>query len=75
MGTIQAAELTKKLLQHGRAVNTPVAVISHGTLPTQQVFSGSLQDLPTLAHQAPAPALIVIGETAALHEELKWFNP
>ena len=75
MGTIQAAELTEKLLQHGRAVNTPVAVISHGTLPTQQVFSGSLQDLPTLAHQAPAPALIVIGETAALHEELKWFNP
>ncbi len=75
MGTIKAPELTEKLLQHGRAPETPVAVISHGTLPTQQVFSGSLKDLPELASQAPAPALIVIGETAALHDKLKWFNP
>lgn len=74
MGTIQSAELTEKLLAHGRDAHTPVAVISHGTLPTQQVFSGSLKDLPTLASQAPAPALIVIGETVALHEELKWFQ-
>lgn len=73
MGTIQSAELTEKLLQHGRAPDTPVAVISHGTLPTQQVFSGCLKDLPALASQAPAPALIVIGETVALHEKLQWF--
>lgn len=75
MGTIKAPELTEKLLQHGRAPETPVAVISHGTLPTQQVFSGSLKDLPELAGQAAAPALMVIGETAALRDELKWFAP
>lgn len=74
MGTIKSAELTEKLLQHGRAADTPVAVISHGTLPTQQVFSGSLKDLPTLAQNAPSPALIVVGETAALHHDLAWFN-
>ncbi len=74
MGTIKATELTEKLIGHGRSPNTPVAVISHGTLPSQQVFSGSLKDLPTLAQNAPMPALIVIGETAKLHDKLKWFQ-
>ncbi|MCP2040150.1 uroporphyrin-III C-methyltransferase/precorrin-2 dehydrogenase/sirohydrochlorin ferrochelatase [Neisseria sp. HSC-16F19] len=75
MGTIKAAELVENLLAHGRAADTPVAVISHGTLPTQQVLGGTLAELPQLAAQAPAPALIVVGETAALHRELAWFQP
>lgn len=74
MGTIKAAELTEQLLAHGRSDTTPIAVISHGTLPTQQVFSGCLKDLPQLAQQAAAPALIVIGETVKLHDELAWFQ-
>lgn len=74
MGTIKAAELAAELQAHGRSPDTPVAVISHGTLPTQQVFSGSLNNLPELAAQAAAPALLVIGETAALHQELAWFG-
>lgn len=74
MGTIKAGALAANLIAHGRAAATPAAVISHGTLPTQQVFSGSLNDLPALAAQAAAPALIVIGETAALHNQLAWFG-
>lgn len=74
MGTIKAAELTEQLIRHGRAADTPVAVISHGTRANQQIFSGSLQQLPELAAAAPAPALMVIGETAALHHRLHWFG-
>ncbi|MDO4640190.1 MAG: siroheme synthase CysG [Neisseria sp.] len=74
MGAIKAAELQHNLISHGRNPDTPVAVISKGTLPEQQVFSGSLKELAGLAAQAPSPALLVIGETAALREDLAWFG-
>lgn len=74
MGAIQAGELQEKLIRHGRSPDTPVAIISRGTLPDQQVFSGSLNQLADLAARAPSPALLVIGETAALHHRLSWFG-
>ena len=74
MGTIKAAELSRELIAHGRAASTPAAVISCGTLPHQQVFSGSLAELPELAAQAAQPALLVIGETVALRQDLAWFG-
>lgn len=74
MGTIKAAELQSSLIEHGRSADTPVAVISKGTLPEQQVFSGRLSDLAELAALAPSPALMVIGETAALGGRLAWFG-
>lgn len=74
MGTIKAAELQSNLIAHGRSADTPVAVISKGTLPDQQVFAGQLRDLADLAAQAPAPALLLIGETAGLSRDLAWFG-
>lgn len=74
MGTLQAADLTAKLLAHGRSADTPVAVVSNGTLPHQTVARGRLKDLPRLAENAPRPALMVIGEVAALSDELAWFQ-
>ena len=74
MGTIKAADITAELIRHGRAANTPVAVISNGTRDNQSVQTGTLQQLPTLAECAPQPALIIIGEVAALHHQLAWFQ-
>lgn len=72
MGTLKAADISRELIRHGRSPATPVAVISQGTLPGQTVHTGTLKDLPTLAAAAPTPALIVIGEVAALHSQLAW---
>ncbi len=74
MGTIKAADISAALIQHGRGPDTPVAIISQGTLPTQSVRSGVLAELATLAQDAPTPALIVIGEVVALQRELAWFG-
>ncbi len=73
MGTIKAAEIAAELIKHGRSADTPVAVISHGTLAKQNVQTGVLQDLPALAEQAERPALMVIGEVVKLRDELAWF--
>ncbi|STZ75720.1 siroheme synthase CysG [Bergeriella denitrificans] len=74
MGTLRASVIAEKLIEYGRSPDTPVAVISNGTLPHQSVQTGRLQDLPALAERAPRPALMVIGEVAALRDELKWFG-
>ena len=74
MGTLTAKTLQRQLLAHGRAAETPVAVISHGTRAEQTVHVGTLARLAELAHEAPTPALLVIGETVALHTQLAWFG-
>jgi len=74
MGTMKAAEISARLIQHGRDENTPVAVISRGTRADQQVSTGTLLQLDNLAKDAPMPALLVIGEVVNLHRELAWFQ-
>lgn len=74
MGTLKAAEISQQLIAHGRAAHTPVAVIGRGTRSDQQVLTGTLDHLEHLAQQAPTPALLVIGEVVALHQQLAWFG-
>lgn len=74
MGTIKAAELAEQLQKHRKPADTPVAIISNGTLAHQQVQTGVLSELATLAEQAETPALIVIGEVVKLQSELAWFG-
>ncbi|BBG59840.1 siroheme synthase CysG [Providencia rustigianii] len=75
MGTVTAANIRQQLIQYGRHRETPVAVIGCGTRQEQKVVTGQLHELESLTLQAPAPALIVIGEVAALHQQLAWFGP
>lgn len=74
MGTMKAAEISQQLIQHGRDASTPVAVISRGTRADQQVSVGTLQQLESLAKDAPMPALLVVGEVVQLHHQLAWFQ-
>ncbi|UYL01654.1 siroheme synthase CysG [Pantoea ananatis] len=74
MGAVKAAHISQQLILHGRASSTPVAVIGRGTRPDQQVLTGTLEHLETLAASAPSPALLVIGEVVNLHGQLAWFQ-
>ncbi|HEX4502012.1 MAG TPA: siroheme synthase CysG [Scandinavium sp.] len=74
MGTMKAAEISQQLIKHGRDSLTPVAVISRGTRADQQVIVGTLQQLESLAKDAPMPALLVVGEVVQLHQQLAWFQ-
>ncbi len=68
MGVATAAKTAAKLIDHGRAPSTPVAVIENGTRSDQKIVKGALADLPALiaAGRIEGPALLVIGEVAAL---------
>lgn len=68
MGLSRAASLAANLIAHGRAPDTPVAIIENGTRRDERVLTGTLSTIPHIARSAKvgAPALIVIGEVAAL---------
>ncbi|HEM7579686.1 TPA: uroporphyrinogen-III C-methyltransferase [Serratia marcescens] len=74
MGTMKAADISQRLIAHGRDASTPVAVISRGTRADQQVQIGTLEQLEYLAQRAPLPALLVIGEVVELHHQIAWFG-
>lgn len=74
MGVINAAEISHQLIRHGRAAQTPVAVISRGTRSDQCVQTGTLAALARLALGAPTPALLVIGEVVTFHHVINWFG-
>ncbi|PIJ31799.1 siroheme synthase CysG [Serratia sp. OPWLW3] len=74
MGTMKAADISQRLIAHGRDAATPVAVISGGTRADQQVQIGTLEQLEYLAQRAPLPALLVIGEVVELHHQIAWFG-
>jgi uroporphyrin-III C-methyltransferase/precorrin-2 dehydrogenase/sirohydrochlorin ferrochelatase len=63
-------DLMNNLIAHGRSADTPVAIIEKGTTPDQRVIRGTLGQLTLLAeaHRVEPPAMLVVGEVAALGE-------
>ena len=74
MGVENLEFIVSNLLEAGRSPDTPVALIRRGTLPDQAVISGTLADIVEKVRQAnfKPPAIIVVGETVGLRQELKW---
>ncbi len=74
MGLMKSAHIQEQLLTHGRAPETPVAIIENGTRRDQKVYKGQLDQLVQLAEGAGSPALIVVGEVVQLADELNWYG-
>jgi len=72
MGLLGLPLLCAKLIEHGRAADTPAAIIQQGTTPDQRVLVGTLADLPARVAADPlhAPTLIIIGEVVRLRAVL-----
>jgi uroporphyrin-III C-methyltransferase/precorrin-2 dehydrogenase/sirohydrochlorin ferrochelatase len=76
MGVAELATLQTRLLEHGRAASTPFALIENGTRAEQRVVTGTLGILAerALVHAVRSPALLILGEVAALASTLAWFG-
>jgi uroporphyrin-III C-methyltransferase len=73
MGLGNLAVIVSKLLEHGRAPETPVAIIHSGTTAAQEAVYGTLLDIVEKGASLKAPALIVVGDVVALADKLSWF--
>jgi uroporphyrin-III C-methyltransferase len=77
MGLGNATCIAENLIAAGLAPTTPAAAISQGTTDAQQSVITTVAELAgaVAAAALPSPAILVIGEVAALANELAWFTP
>ncbi|MEN8624945.1 uroporphyrinogen-III C-methyltransferase [Psychrobacter proteolyticus] len=76
MGLHRLHEMTQGLIASGRDSETPFAIISHASMPTQQVLIGTLSDIADQQAEAklPTPALLIMGDVVALYHEFAGYN-
>ncbi len=77
MGLTGLELICRQLIAHGRAPETPIALVQQGTTRHQRVITGTLADLPAKVAGAgvKAPTLLIVGEVVSLHGQLGWFRP
>ena len=68
MGLNRLPQIMERLVQTGAEEHTPVTVISKGTMPGQRIVRGDIQTIADKVNEAKleSPAIIVVGENAAL---------
>lgn len=76
MGLSGLPVITEQLIAHGQRPDMPVALISKGTQPDQQVIVGTLADIAekVINNDIPAPTLTIVGEVVKLRDKLKWLS-
>ena len=74
MGLVGLPQICQQLIAHGMDKETPIALIEKGTLPDQQVHTGTLSTMPEYVQgrSIQAPTLTIVGSVVSLHEKLKW---
>ena len=77
MGLTGLSIITKQLIAHGLASDTPIALVESATLPEQRVVTGTLSTIEKCAAQVDIkpPTLIIVGGVVSLHEQLNWYQP
>ncbi|NJN51472.1 MAG: uroporphyrinogen-III C-methyltransferase [Gammaproteobacteria bacterium] len=73
MGLPGLTQICEQLIAHGIDRDTPVALISRGTLADQAVIVGSVATLPHIVGRTavPGPTIIIVGHVVSLRERLQ----
>lgn len=76
MGVAGLDAFSARLTANGRAASTPAALVENGSRREQRVVIGRLDDIAQLArdHAVRSPALLLVGEVAALGARLHWYG-
>lgn len=76
MGVGEVETVSDRLIAHGRGRATPFALIESGSRPEQRIVTGVLAELVERARRyaVTSPAMLIIGDVAALAERLHWFG-
>jgi uroporphyrinogen III methyltransferase/synthase len=76
MGTERIGEIGARLIEHGMAGNTPVAMVQWGTLGRQKTIEGTLSTIGAVIEkeQFGPPSVAVVGDVVKLRSKLNWFE-
>jgi uroporphyrinogen III methyltransferase/synthase len=69
-------QVCQKLIENGRAPDTPVAIIRWGTRADQTTLTGDLSSIPDIVreNEIKPPAVMVVGDVVRLRDTLKWYE-
>jgi uroporphyrin-III C-methyltransferase/precorrin-2 dehydrogenase/sirohydrochlorin ferrochelatase len=76
MGLARLQHIVTRLIDHGAPAERPAALIAQGTTAEQQVVVATVGTIraEAAARRIESPALLVVGDVAALHSALAWFG-
>ncbi len=76
MGVVNIEENMERLIKFGKPPDTPVALITWGTLPKQRTITGTIGEIGRIVKEKKVipPAIVVVGEVVGLRETLNWFE-
>jgi uroporphyrin-III C-methyltransferase/precorrin-2 dehydrogenase/sirohydrochlorin ferrochelatase len=74
MGLARLERIVTRLMESGAPPDRPAAVVAQGTTAHQQVIAGTLATIGAACRHLETPAILVVGEVAALHATLAWFG-
>ena len=76
MGIKNLPSIAESLMHHGRAPETPVAVIRWASTPEQRSVVGTLATIVERVKEGniTPPALVVVGEVVSLRDTINWFR-
>ena len=76
MGWQNIDAIVGALLRYGRPPDTPVALVSQGTTPSQRAVVGTLDDIVdrVAGEDIGPPVVAVIGDVVTLRDHLAWFD-
>lgn len=74
MGLVGLPIICRQLIAHGMNADMPVALVSRGTTPGQQVVVGNLSTIVDLVERQTVspPTLVIIGQVVGLRDRLDW---
>ncbi len=76
MGVKNLSMIVSRLVEEGKSIDTPVALIRWGTYAKQYTVIGTLRDIVDRAKSADIrpPTTMVVGEVVRLRKQLNWFE-
>lgn len=68
--------ISSQLMAHGKACETPVAVIEWGTMDEQRTFTATLESITACIHNEHIrnPAMILVGDVVKVREQIEWYQ-
>lgn len=76
MGVARLREITSAFIEHGAALETPIALTRWATTPAQKTIVGTLSNIAEIAEheQFSSPAVAVIGSVVNERTNIRWFE-
>lgn len=77
MGLNGLPDICRQMIAHGASPKLPIAVVQDGSIASQNVVTGTLDNMPQRVADAglESPCLTIIGEVVTLHDTLAWYRP